>query len=322
MFIEIIGFAVSLFVLSWLSSRLVATLVSIAKYLHWREFITAFFIMAFAGALPNLFVDINAALQGLPHLALGDILGGNLFDLTLVIAIAVIFSKGSLPAESKMVQKSAIFTALIAILPIVLIWDKKLDRIDGLVLLGAFVIYTWWLFSREDRFKKSYSGRPKKAVKTKFGLVISLVKVAIFLVLLLASSYFIISFAQFFAGQLGISLSLVAILIVGLGNCFPEIYFSIISAKRGENWMILGDLMGSVIVCATLVLGILALVFPFEIVDISPFLTARIFTVIAAVAFIIFISSGKKISKKEGLFFLAIYILFLLVEIFLPNIIK
>jgi len=322
MFVEIIGFVISLLVLSWLSSRLVATLVSIAKYLHWREFIIAFFIMALAGCLPNLFVDINAALQGLPHLAFGDILGGNLFDLTLVIAIAILFSKGSLPAESEMVQKSAIFTSLMAILPIVLIWDRKLDRIDGLVLLGAFTIYVWWLFSKEDRFKKSYRGRPKKAVKTRFGLVISLIKVVIFLALLLASSYFIISFAQFFAGQLGISLSLVAILIVGLGNCFPEIYFSIISAKKGENWMILGDLMGSVIVCATLVLGIIALISPFEIVDIAPFLITRIFTVIAAVAFTIFISTGKKITKKEGLFFLAIYVLFLLTEIFFPYIVK
>jgi cation:H+ antiporter len=114
----------------------------------------------------------------------------------------------------------------------------------------------------------------------------------------------------------------VGILIVGLGNCFPEIYFSIISARRGENWMILGDLMGSVIVCATMVLGIVALINPIIIKDFSPFLITRIFTFVAALIFLVFIRTGKKITKVEGLLFLSIYIIFLLVQIFLPNIIE
>jgi cation:H+ antiporter len=318
MIFEIVVFIASVFILSWLSSRLVATLVDIAKYLHWREFIIAFFVMAFAASLPNLFVDINAVLHHMPQIAFGDILGGNLVDLTLVIAIAVLFSSGSLPAESEMVQKSAIFTAIIAILPIILVWDGKLDRTDGFILLGVFFLYSWWIFSKEDRFKKTYRGRPKNTTKGRFSLLINVAKIVIFLALLLITSYFIINSAQFFSVQLGISLSLVGILIVGLGNCFPETYFSIISARRGENWMILGDLMGSVIVCATLVLGIIALISPFEITDLSPFLITRIFTLIASLLFIVFIRTGKKISKLEGLFFLLIYILFLLIEVFLP----
>ena len=315
---EIVIFIVSVFVLAWLSSRLVATLVDIAKYMRWREFIIAFFVMAFAASLPNLFVDINAALHGMPQIAFGDIVGGNLVDLTLVMAIAVLFGAGSLPAESEMVQKSAIFTSAIAVLPIFLVWDGKLDRADGVILLGAFALYTWWLFSKEDRFKKVYKGRPKTSAKSYFGFLFNIIKIVIFLTLLLVTSYFIIDSAQFFSIQLGISLSLVGILIVGLGNCFPEAYFSIISARKGENWLILGDLMGSVIVCATLVLGIVALISPFEIVDMSPFLITRIFTVVASLLFIVFIRTGRKFTKIEGLLFLSVYVLFLLVEIFLP----
>lgn len=318
MILQIIIFLASVFVLAWLSSRLVATLVDIAKYLHWREFIIAFFVMAFAASLPNLFVDVNAALRGMPEIAFGDILGGNLVDLTLVMAIAILFGKSFLPAESKMVQKSAIFTSAIAILPILLVWDGKLDRIDGVILLGAFALYTWWLFSKEDRFKKAYRGRPKNTAKGYFGFLVNLGKIIIFLALLLITSYFVINSAQFFSVTLGISLSLVGILIVGLGNCFPEIYFSIISARRGENWMILGDLMGCVIVCTTMVLGIIALISPFQIQDLSPFLIARIFTIIASLVFLVFIRTGKKITRTEGLIFLSIYIAFLLTEVFRP----
>lgn len=317
MIFEIGVFILAIFILSWLSSRLVATLVNVAKYLHWREFIIAFFVMAFAASLPNLFIDVNAALHGFPQLAFGDVVGGNLVDLTLVLAIAVLFGSKVLPAESEMVQKSAVFTSLIAVLPIVLIWDSKLDRTDGLILLAAFFLYAWWLFSKEDRFKKVYRGRPKSTSKSYFTFLLDVTKIVVFLVLLLVTSFFVINSAQFFSVKLGISLSLVGILIVGLGNSFPEAYFSIISARKGENWLILGDLMGSVIVCATLVLGIVALITPFEIKDMSPFLITRIFTVIASLLFLVFIRTGRKFTKKEGLLFLCIYILFLMVEIFI-----
>lgn len=316
MALEIVLFIASVLILSWLSSRVVGTLVDIAKYLHWREFIIAFFVMAFAASLPNLFVDVGAVLRHMPEIAFGDIIGGNLVDLTLILAIAVLFSSKGLPADSEMVQKSAFFTAGIAILPIILVWDKRLDRVDGLMLIFALVIYTWWLFSKEDRFKKVYKGRPKSPVKDFKSFIINLVKIVIFLVLLVVASQFIVSSAKNFSEQLGISLSLVGILIVGLGNCLPEMYFSIISARKGQNWLILGDLMGSVIVCTTMVLGIISLIAPFEIKDLSPFLIARVFTVIASLLFIVLMRTGRKITKKEGLVFLLIYITFLLTEIF------
>ena len=113
----------------------------------------AFFVMSFAVSLPNLFVDVNAALQNKAELAFGDIIGGNLVDLTLVLAIAVFFSKKGLSAESGMVQKSAIFTALIAVLPLVLILDGNLTRIDGTILILAFalILQVYLLFRTQDR---------------------------------------------------------------------------------------------------------------------------------------------------------------------------
>ena len=123
--------------------------------------------------------------------------------------------------------------------------------------------------------------------------------------------------AQYFALQLGVSLSLVGILIVGLGNAIPDTYFSVISARREKNWLVLGNLMGSVIVCATLVLGVLALVSPFHINDFSPFLNARIFLIIAALLSLLFIRTGKEITRREAMMLLFVYITFLMVEVFL-----
>ena len=145
----------------------------------------------------------------------------------------------------------------------------------------------------------------------------NIVKLIFLLVLLLVASQVIIDTANFFTLAFGTSLAMVGILIIGLGNCFPEVYFSIVSAREGRSWMILGDLMGSVIMCSTLILGIIALIKPFEIVDFSPFFIVRIFTVAAAIFSIFIIRTGKKITKKEGLFLIFLYILFLFTEILL-----
>jgi len=316
MFFNIITFIISIIILAWLSTHLIKTLTSLAKFLGWREFVVAFFVMAIAGSLPNLFVDISAALRGLPQLAFGDILGGNLVDLTLIMALAIFMSKKPIPAESKMIQRSVIFTVIIALLPLFLILDRRLDRIDGVILLISFFIYAFWLFSKEERFKKVYTGKKQSPIKGFNNFLTDLVKMIVFLIILLLSSQFIINSAQYFSIKLGIPISLVSLLIVGLGNCFPEAYFSIISAKRGEGWMILGDLMGSVISVSSLVLGLVVVISPFEINDFSPFLIARIFLIVALGLFSIFARSDRKFTKKEGIILVSVYILFLLIEIF------
>jgi cation:H+ antiporter len=192
-----------------------------------------------------------------------------------------------------------------------------LDRIDGIILILAFFAYAWWLFAKDSRFKKVYNKKELKTLADGSSLVWAVFKMVLILLVLLGASYAIVFSAQYFSSKLHISLGLVGIIIVGLGNCFPEIYFSIISARKEENWLVLGDLMGSVIVCATLVLGIVAVVAPFQIENFTPFLLARVFMIIACFVYIFFINTGRKITKKEGLLLLFIYIGFLLSEIFI-----
>jgi len=318
MVIEISIFIASCFILSWLSSKFIKTLTEVAKYLGWREFIVAFFVMGFAASLPNLFVDLNAAMRGMQQIAFGDIMGGNLIDLSLAMAMVVFFSSGFISTESKMVQSTAIFTTVVAFLPWVLVLRTGgLDRFDGAILIFAFFIYAWWLFANDDRFKKVYRDKKLKNITKKSTFIWNIIKIIVILIMLLGASYAVIYTAQYFATTLNVSLALVGVLIVALGNSFPEIYFGIISARKQENWMVLGDMMAAVIVCATLVLGIVALVAPFKINDFSPFLIARIFMIIACIFYLISIASGKKITKKEGLLLLFIYIVFLLTEIFI-----
>ena len=124
-----------------------------------------------------------------------------------------------------------------------------------------------------------------------------------------------VSSAQFFSDALNLPLVLIGIFVLGVGNSLPELFFSIQAARKGQDWLLLGDLMGGVAINATLVLGIVALISPIEIADFSPFAIARIFLIISAPFFLFFVRTNKKITHKEAFALLGIYLAFLIVEI-------
>lgn len=272
----------------------------------------AFFTVAIGASLPNLFVGIMSAINGIPELSFGDVISGNVIDLTLAIALTVLISGSSIEAESKLVQKSAIFTAIIAVLPLFLILDGVLSRGDGAVLILAFIFYTVWVFFRGERFHKVYDGIRKISFKDFFA---DLGIIAVSLVLIIAASNGIVKTAVFLGSSLNMPLILIGILIVALGNALPETYFAIVSARREQNWMVLGDLMGSIISCATVVLGTVAIIHPIKIVNLPSVAIARLFLIVAAAFFLFFTLSNKRITKKEALFLFAIYLIFIAVEI-------
>jgi cation:H+ antiporter len=312
-FLLFIASAVFLF---YSSSKIVGFLLNISFMLGIREFILGFFVMAFAGSLPNLFLGINSAFQKIPQLSFGDIIGGNIVDLTLVIGLAALLSPTAIPAESKMVQKSAIFCFVIAILPLLLVFDGYLSREDGIILIFSFLIYVLWLFSKKDRFAKTYYNVDlwlinRLSVKN---FLLNFIKIIFFLIILLAATEGIIISAKEFSKNFNISIPIIGLLLIGLLNCLPETYFSIASARKNQNWMILGDLMGSVIVCATVVLGIVALIQPIEIRNFSPFVAARFFLIVAAIFFYIIVKTGQRITKLEALILSLIYFAFLISE--------
>lgn len=308
-------FIVSCLILFLVGKILVHSLIQIARYLDIREFVVAFFVMAFAGALPNLFVGISSALHRVPELSFGDVVGGNVVDLTIAVAIATFFAK-ELPAQSRTVQTTSIFTLTIAILPLLLILDGILGRGDGLLLLGVFLIYCYWLFSKKERFTRIYDTQKVSPILGFGTFVKNLGKIILGVSLLILGAEGIIRSATFFAQTFNLPIALIGILIVGLGNAIPETYFAILSAKAGDTWMILGDLMGSVIVPATLVLGIVSIIYPIEISDFSPFAIGRFFLVLSASFFLYFIRTESKITKKEAFYLLLIYLFFLIFEIF------
>lgn len=291
------------------ASILVKGINKIALYLKWQKFIIAFFVMAIVGSIPNLFVGISSVIHGVPELAFGDMIGNNTADLTIVVAAAVIFG-GSLAAKGAIIQLSALLTIAIAILPLLLIVDGTLGRGDGIVLMLVFVAYSFWLLSK----RKSFSSQLDNGVEAPFiefkEFLKSIAFVGLGIIFLLIAAEGVVRSVSFFAGELNFPVGVLGILVVGLGNSLPELYFSIAAAREKENWIVLGELMGSIIVPATLVIGLIAFLSPIDVPDSSPFSIGRFFLIISAFFFLIFARTDRKITRNEAFFLIGIYITF------------
>lgn len=305
-------FFVSIVLLVFSGGKTVESLTRISRFLKLREFIIAFILMAFATSIPELFVGISAALNGIPELSLGNILGANIINLTLAVGLAVLFL-GGLEIERETVRRGSILMGTIGLLPLLLIIDGELSRIDGCVLLLAFIFYITWLFDREELFKKVYNDIEPTIINFR-NFMKDLVFFGGSVVLLLISSQGIVQSAAFFADFLGIGLGIIGIVLVGAGTALPEVYFSIRAGRAGETKMILGNLMGCVVITSTLVLGLVALISPIKIADFSPFAAARIFLLISILFFLLISRTRSQISRKEGIMLILIYAVFIIFE--------
>lgn len=197
--------------------------------------------------------------------------------------------------------------------PLLLVLDGTLSRADGVLLLLSFAIYSGWLFSKRERFTKIYDNSPGKI---RLNLLFKDMGIIILgAILLLAGGAGVVKSSIFFAQELNLPLVLIGMFIVAVGTCLPEAFFCLHAARKGQDWMIFGNLMGNVIITATLVLGTVSLIQPINVLNISYFAVARFFLLATVMFFFIFLRTGHKITRKEGLLLVSLYFVFIITEI-------
>ncbi len=312
-------FEISIFILSCLaiivsSKWVISSLSKLARSLGWKEFVVAFFTISLGAVLPELTIGVRAAIDGIPELSLGNIIGQNIILLTFAVAVCSLVVKG-IVVQSRTVRAGTTFAALAVTLPFILLHDGKLSRIDGLILISVFIVYVLWIFSKEDRFVKSYIEKGDEIKTGKGYLKYFFIFLGSFLLVVFSAEGIVFS-AKEFALILDVPEGLIGILLVGAGVALPEIYFSVKLATKGRSWMILGGLTGAVAMSSTLVLGIVVLINPITIVDFSPYLISRLFLVFAGVILWFFVRTNNRLTKKEALILFAVYFGFLFTELF------
>ncbi len=290
----------------------VKALTRIARFLEWSEFLVSFLLMAFATSLPEFFVGLSSAFHKLPQLSFGNIIGANILNLTLGVGLAALVA-GGLKLETQVARRDALYTAVIGFLPLLLMLDGACSRVDGIVLLGVLVFYLKMILHEKQRFTKVFD--KYKRGWTQYKLFLK--DLAVFwggVALLLVAGEGVVRSARALSLEMNLPLTFTGIIFVSLGTTLPEITFSLRSISLGHKEMVLGNFMGSVICNSTLILGLVSLISPLKITNFSPYLIGILFTSIVAFAFAVFARTGKKITKKEALILLGIYIVFIIFQ--------
>ena len=278
-------------------------------------------IMAIGTSLPELFLGITSALEGSPNLSLGNILGANIANISLVAGIsAAVFSK-KVVVKQDYLKKDVIIALIAGLAPLVLIFDKNLSRVDGLVLISIYGIYATSIFKKqyhliargqkhEDYFHKILRSIPVfDGHQTKqYG------KLFLGITILLVSGDLIVKNAKALALAADIPIFLVGLVILSIGTTLPEIAFSAKSLKDHETSMFLGNLLGSIIANSTFVIGIVALISPIKIQAFEDYTIASIAFVIVFLLFWFFIKSKHRLERWEALLLVALYLIFIIIE--------
>lgn len=249
-------FLASLVVLLWAGGQVVRTLSKLAASLHISAFTLAFIVMALASTAPEFSVGVLSAFQDQPTLSLGNVLGSNLVNLGLILGLAAIVGRG-IAVEQALIRESVLDAVLVGILPILLLLDSELNRVDGLLLLLVFVFYLASVAERRRLFRALHDHNPFL-----WGSATAFFKFFVMVAILLAAAYFTVRSGLAFGALVGLPAFLLGFLAIALGTSLPELVFALRSIRADREAFALGDLFGATVVNSTLVLGTTVLIAP------------------------------------------------------------
>ncbi|MDF1553334.1 MAG: calcium/sodium antiporter [Deferrisomatales bacterium] len=293
------------------AEALVRGAVSIARRLRVSELVIGLTVVAFGTSAPELAVNVFGAWRGEAEIAVGNVVGSNLFNLLCILGLSALIRPLAVAVSS--VRKEIPLSLLAALVVAVLANDAVLDggplallsRSDGLVLLAFFAVFLYYLYeaARSGRAEAASASAATTGPGTPAALGLTLAG----LVLLVLGGQWVVSGAVGIARALGWSPSLIALTVVAVGTSLPELATSVVASWRGNTDIAVGNVVGSNIFNLFFVLGTSAVVGPLPVaaganVDFAVLIAASVLLLLA-----MFTGGRRVLDRWEGGLFLAGY---------------
>ena len=274
---------------------------SIARALRIPSIIIGLTIVAFGTSAPELSVSVSASITGNNDIAVGNVIGSNLFNLLVVLGACGVIR----PFSVKLRWDYAASVFVAAALFVMILFDQTVNRMDGIILLVFFLAFVG--FTVRDAIVNRIV--TSEEIKT-----LSPVRCAVYIIGGLAAIVWggdlVVDNASAIAASFGLSQNLIGLTIVALGTSLPELVTSVVASRKGENGLALGNVIGSNIFNILLVLGASAAIHPLLVNPFSIYDTA--FLIIASGITWLLCRSKNRISRMEGGFMLAMYLVYLI----------
>ncbi len=283
---------------------LVKSLTNISAFFGIPEFTVSFILMAFATSIPELFLGITSAIHQDAILSFGNVIGANIINITLVLGLTAVFVK-KLKVESIIAKRRAFYALIVAISPLFLVYDGKLSRFDGVLLLCIWIFSLYQTWRQKKRFKAIYNHYPGFKVFKDFLYFILGVS------LLLGSAEVIVQVAEKISWSLHIPMVIIGLALLALGTTLPELTFSLKASKTRHEEMVFGNVFGSIVLNATLILGLVSLISPIRLERDSSYYLPAFFTILSAIFLLIFLRSKERLHRHEGIILIAVALLYI-----------
>ncbi len=269
-------------------------------------------VVSFATSAPELIVSLTSALEGHADIALGNVIGSNIANLGLVLGIVTILSSIGVEKSFYKTDWPVMMVASI-MLYVFIVSDGVLERYEGVILFVSLIVFLLYLL----KFQKKAVVVDEVVVQKEMSIPVILFFLVLGGVGLWGGSELLIRGAVNLANDFGVSERVIGVTIISVGTSIPELAASIIAIIKKEKAISLGNLIGSNIFNILAVLGITSMITPITVQD-DHLLTNDIVWMLffaLLVLPLVFVPVKMKLSWKEGLILLGIYVVFIAITI-------
>ena len=322
MLLAIVAVIVGLAVLVWSADKFVDGAVGVAEFCGMSTLLIGMVVVGFGTSAPELTVSAISASQGNPELALGNAYGSNIANIALILGATALISP--ILMQRSVLRGDLPILLAVSVLSIILVWDGSVARWNGILLLAVFAAAMAYSIRRELRKAKlekseSLSGNADSAEPKKVSLGKSVFWLVLGLVLLVVSSRALVWGAVEIARTLGVSDLLIGLTIVAIGTSLPELASSIAAARKGENDLALGNIIGSNLFNTLAVVGLAATISPMQ--EIEEAVTYRDMPLMIALTVALIVLGYRRkgdgrLNRIAGAILLAVYVGYLALLIF------
>jgi cation:H+ antiporter len=288
--------------------------VKISEVTGFGKTTIGFILVGFATSLPELSVSFFAVVN--PHnvgISVGNVLGSNIVNIALVLGVCIliiVLKRPRYPSFLLSIAKGEMgnlqFGLFIAsIIPLTLLYIGYASRFIGIFLVGIFVFYMVQLARSNKGKQETKVARVTERSQIRNYAAFAIAGAAI----VVATAFFIVDTASFVAASAGVPPVVIGATIVAFGTSIPELATGVSSARRGHFDLALGNIVGSGFINITLILGVALALSPLT-VNIAAFSNLAVFSLIANL-FLWYFLGSERISWREGVLLLALYVMFL-----------
>lgn len=287
----------------WGADKFTDGAAAIARKMNIPEIVIGLTIVAMGTSAPELFTSVVSALKGSTGLALGNIVGSNIFNSLLIVGAAA--AVAPIPISQVTIVKDIPFALVSSLLLTAVCLDGNLTRLDSLLLLIGFALFLAYTLqvARNGTTEDSKSETSQALWKNILFIIIGLA-------CLIVGSNLFVNGASTVAEQLGISDAIIGLTIVAGGTSLPELATSIISARKGQSGIAIGNVVGSNVFNILAILGITGFISPMR--NLGGITTIDFTMLILSIILVWAMSFTKhKIERWEGFTLIGIFALYL-----------